>query len=358
MEKPVDQQPGRLFGVVPGLRQDLAAHRLEVLAQLCEGGHGGAFGPSAQKPFLLFLDDAPGLDGLGLAGGAPFEGHRLQVAETIEECVLDTIDGGIDVAGHSGIDQEYRFPAPPRFRLGNHVGGHDTAPRAIGGDNDVEIGETRAKVGIRGDVAIELAGYRFGPRFRRVGGAEGAEAGRQHAARHHDTHFAGPHQQPRATIEITVQVAGHLHGGSGYGNRTLADGGFAAHPLGGAVSGLEDGLEFAAAHAGVAGQVVAGLDLAQHFGLSGHQAVQRRRDPEDVPDGLLAGQDIKLLAEFPGGQAGVVRHDLGDSACRHRAVLGNCLHLDAVAGGQDHGLPHARGAQALDKGRHVGILDE
>ena len=155
-----------------------------------------------------------------------------------------------------------------------------------------------------------------------------------------------------------MQVLGKPGRGGGDGHRPFADGGFAPHPLGGAVGGLQEGLEAASGHARVAGHAVAGLDLAQDLRLADDQAVERRRHGKDVADGVLAAQDIGLVLQFRHIDAAVPGHDLDNPFGGGVRVFMEGLDLDPVAGAENHRRLETGFPEPFQELGRLGVLDE
>ena len=125
------------------------------------------------------------------------------------------------------------------------------------------------------------------------------------------------------------------------------DAGLGVHPLadrqralGQLVQGAPDGV------VGLGGGVGA-AHLAEHLLFADHRRVQAAGDREQVLDGGLGVADVGVLGEVAQRHAGVFGEHLTDH--RQAAVEGldHRVDLDAVAGGQHHGLGHQRGLQHL-----------
>ena len=103
---------------------------------------------------------------------------------------------------------------------------------------------------------------------------------------------------------------------------------------------------------------MAGVVRGQGLVLADHEAVEGRGNREDVSQRVLARQTVELAAEVGGRQLRVLGHDLGDTPGGFYGVVMDRLHLDPLARRQHHGLLDPRSAQALEEGRHRGILHE
>ena len=94
-----------------------------------------------------------------------------------------------------------------------------------------------------------------------------------------------------------------------------------------------------------------GLDLPQHMGFADHLTVQRAGHREQVPDGIAAGQGVKL------GRQRLRRHAraLGQGSGRDgggSGRIGGCgQHLHPVAGREPQELGKPAG---LEAGEHAG----
>ena len=149
----------------------------------------------------------------------------------------------------------------------------------------------------------------------------------------------------------------HIERRGGDGDRPLANFGGAANPLRRRVGGCQQALEIAADHARRLGDAMGRLDLAEHVGFADHQAVQRRRDSEQMARRLGA-----LQGKQPGGQLAGVDPSMVAKNSGHRGgggggVMVNGMDLDPVAGRQQQGLADAGVSEPRIQRADVFFLD-
>ena len=329
-----------------------------MAAELVEGRHRGAFVAAAQESLHLLVDDGERARRLLLTGGAAFHRHPFQVAEVVQEHLVEAVDGRLDVARQRGVDQEHRPLATAVERHQHHVGVDHLAAAAERGQQHVRLVEQPLQLVEIADMAVQGPRQGLRPAFVRMHDGEVAQAFAQQLRRHQFAHLAGADQQPRGARQVAMQVAGEPGRGGGDGDRSLADGGLAAHPLGGTVGGLDQRLQPAAGHPGIGGHAVTGLDLAQHLRLADDQAVEGGGDPEHLAHRVGVGKRVGLTGERGILHAGVLG-DGGDGVGggRFRVVV-HALHLDAVAGRKHQRMADAGQPEPAEHRRNLALLQE
>ena len=234
-----------------------------------------------------------------------------------------------------------------------HVGERDhRAHRAGAADDDVGIGEHGRQVvereGVGRDAEFaDLLGQPLRAGQRPVDDVDAFDAcARQMLCRQraHRTRADDDRAASGQSVQLGVGHAerdGHHRGACG------VDTGLGVHPLadrqcalGQLVQGAADGV------VGLGGGVGA-AHLAEHLLFADHRRIQATGDGEQVLDGRLGVADVGVLGEVAQPHAGMFGEHLADH--RQAAVEGidDRVDLDAVTGGQHHGLGHQRGLQHL-----------
>ena len=120
------------------------------------------------------------------------------------------------------------------------------------------------------------------------------------------------------------------------------DAGFGVHPLADRQRALGQLVQGPADGAVGLGGGVGATDLAEHLLLADDGRIQAAGHREEMLDGGLAVADVGVFGEVGDRHAGLVGEHLADG--RQAAVEGvdDGVDLDAVAGGEHHGLGHQR----------------
>jgi hypothetical protein len=95
----------------------------------------------ADKARYIRFDNPLRLGDRVLATGLSFQRQSFKVIEIIEECVVDSFNGWVDICGNSKVDDENR-PSSPRATRGLYHFRIDRVPTITGsGQNDIRVGQ-------------------------------------------------------------------------------------------------------------------------------------------------------------------------------------------------------------------------
>ena len=235
-----------------------------------------------------------------------------------------------------------------------HVGErHHRAHRAGAADDDVGVGQhgrqvvERERVGRDAEFA-DVVGQPLRAGQRPVHDVDALDAGPRQVLGRQRAHRAGADDDRGAARPGRPSLrVGHAERHRHHRGARGVDAGLGVHPLadrqralGQLVQGATDGV------VGLGGGVGA-ADLAEHLLLADHRGVQAAGHREQVLDGRLGVAHVGVFGEVAQRHAGVFGEHLTDD--RQAAVEGldDRVDLDAVAGGQHHGLGDQRGLQHL-----------
>ena len=278
--------------------------------------------------------------------------HRPQVVEVVEEHSAQLRHRGLDVARDRDVDEEQRPVAPrPRPRAATTSSCRMTSARGAGAaDHDVGGGQLaraapRAAAARPPSAAASSLGL-----FERAAAEDGGpRAAADQRSRGQLAHLARAHQQDVLVLQLAEDLARQLDRHVRDGHRVVADAGLRARPLGRGQRPVAQRVQGAAQRARLLRGVVGLLHLAQDLRLAHHHGLEAGRDAERVPDRLRPRQPVDASPSVAGGAA-VEAHEegldhLGRIGRRSRAFVRRrarpAVHLDAVAGGEDHRLVEA-----------------
>ena len=198
---------------------------------------------------------------------------------------------------------------------------------------------------------VESCGQLLGAAPRPVGDVETGNAARLQVVHDQLRRLARAHDQPRGLLQLAEDALGQVRRRAGHGNistahaRGLRD--LLAHPE----RGLEEPVEGRTHGPRLLRRAIRGLDLPPDLSLAHHEAVEGRRDEEEVLAGVPPLPQIAVLGDLRRFDSRPFR-DPGDDAVGILHPVG--VDLETIAGGQDHRLP-GDAAQHLE--RPGGVAD-
>ncbi len=130
----------------------------------------------------------------------------------------------------------------------------------------------------------------------------------------------------------------HIERRGGDGDRPFANFGGAANPLRRRVGGGQQTLEITADHARRPGDAMGRLDLAQHVGFADHQAVQGRRDGEQMARRFGAFHSEQAGGELAGVDPPMIAENAGHRAGHHACIMVDGVDLDPITSRQQQSL--------------------
>ena len=159
------------------------------------------------------------------------------------------------------------------------------------------------------------------------------------------------------SLEAGERVLRQPHRGGRNRDRIGADAGVRAGALGGGEGLLEQAVELAAEHAGIARGCPRLLHLAEDLRFAQHQRIEAGRNPEQVAHRIAVAMPVKVGVQVVAGVR-MAGQPLGQRAA---VVVGVRVQFGAVAGGQQHRLMHLRqpaqggerGGQCVRGKRHL-----
>jgi len=310
---------------------------------------------------LLLLHDVLRPDRLPAALVDVGAGHVLKVVDVVQECGLELVDGGLDVARDADVDQEQRAPAPLLERAAHARYVDQGLAPADAGEDDVGLSQQLLQlvepVRARREAPGELIGVRAGA-IRNADLRQPLTLERDERAL---DHLARSHEQGRLAGEILEDLRGQIDGDACDRHRTLGDARLVDDALGGRKGPLEEARQDRSTGTRLDCDPVGVLQLPQDLGLADDHRVDRGCHPKDVPDGIAVGVLVDEVVECasreqPVAAAGANR--LGQRAhqaqTRSLGLMGRDHQLDTVAGRYDHGLVDlVTRDELLEHGRRV-----
>ena len=273
MQKPLDQQAGRLLGVVGGTAQNLYPKILEAATQGGYRRHGRAFGVLAQKRAQFGLQYRPSRTGDRLPFLLATQGEPFQIVEIVEEDVVELGHVRRDIAGNRRVDEKDR-PPPARLQGRSHVTAvQHILAAAERRDHDVRARQGRRQLCPVAAMAADALRRPLGTPFDRVSHCQFGQAGQLQFLRQQFAHFPEPEKQRPAASEIAVDLPGDLQGRRSQRHGPLADIRFAADTLGRGVGRLQRLLQDTAHLTDRGGPLVGRLDLAEDLRFADDLAV-------------------------------------------------------------------------------------
>jgi len=151
-------------------------------------------------------------------------------------------------------------------------------------------------------------------------------------------HLAGADQQNMLALQRTENLLGQLdgHGSDGYGGGT--NGSLAADTLGDRECASQQGVQLGMNSAHGAGQRVGFLHLSQDLWFAHYHGIQARSNAEDVADGIIGAEFVKVLIEIGRVHLKVIADEATQVSA---AVFGFGQQFHPIAGAQDHALFNA-----------------
>ena len=147
------------------------------------------------------------------------------------------------------------------------------------------------------------------------------------------------------------------HRSRGHRDRVGADPGIGTRALGGGEGVLKQAIQRAAEGAGIARAGPGLLHLAEDLRFAQHHRIEASGHPEQVPHGVAIAMPVQIGMQV----VAAVRMDGQPFGQRLAIVVGLCIQLGAVAGGEQDRLVHLRqraqrcqrGSQRIRGERHL-----
>jgi hypothetical protein len=246
----------------------------------------------------------------------------------------------VHVSGHGDVDDEECAPASSLHRALDHVlRDHVAAARGAHHHHVAQhelLLEVRERRGRAAKALRELGGALEVP----VADPDRAGALAE-ALRGGLGHLPGAHEQHRVPREVAEDAPREVHGHAADAHRAGPERGLGAHALRDGERARHAAPEQVAERPRLDGEVVRLLHLAEDLRLAEDHALEARRDPEDVADGLLAVALVEVARELlVARERRVIAQHLAhrvEGGLRHRLTRAR-EDLDAVARGEEEGL--------------------
>ncbi len=278
----------------------------------------------------------------------------LQVVNVVEIDALQEVHLRLDVAGHGEVNEQQRAVAAQLHQRFQRGAVENVMRRRGAADDDVHPLKFARPIFKGHRPPAQFIGQRHGLVMRAIRHQDAAGAAREQRAggllagvSRADDHYV-------AVAQPAEDLLGQFHRHRADRDAAALDVGCGADVLGDVERALEGLVQPPASMAGLEGEVVGLLKLAEDFRLPEHHRVQAARDFEQMVQALrlapgvyLVGQRVAVVMaadqKVPEGGDGPGRLQL-----RHR------VDLNAVAGGQNHRfVRYAGGAQRLERGGHT-----
>ena len=156
-------------------------------------------------------------------------------------------------------------------------------------------------------------------------------------------HLARPEDENGPARQVAEDLPCQLDGNRRDGDGHAGDAGLGPHALGDVERLLQQVIQDDPGGLLCPGNGIGRLDLPEDLGLAEDHGLQAGGDPEDVPGRGGGGVGVESAVELGRVQTAVPSQagDHGLQRLRER-TLGHPVHLDAIAGGEDHPLRQLR----------------
>ena len=197
-----------------------------------------------------------------------------------------------------------------------------------------------------------------------------AEHGRTGPVPHHLprgqlAHLPRAHQQDRAVAQFPEDLPRQFDGDMRDRHGVASDGGLVPYALCRSNGPVPQRVQDRPQRAGLLRDQIGALDLPEDLGLAQHHRIEARSDAEGVTHCCLALEAVEMRGDFCRLAAVSAREERGHGVERCGAN-GPAVHLDPVAGGEDHRLgetcflahaPQGGGERVFGKGERFAHRD-